>query len=260
MFSGRQNDPIPVSNLFELFAQCNERYFDGELEPTEGFVLRFTRSVKLSGCFRYCLDTSTDWAIEISGRLRDHPRALRSTMVHEMIHMLAHQRYRLTGDRSYLDEQAIPGKPFVNPSHGAFFLGEVDRLNRRWPELGISVKSTFGDHLYEPDRIAPRHLLVVTIESGSDKGMIYSLHPRATIDLERLRQTAEELHEVRAFTVLRVSGELAEGFPVLRRDNAPRKRMRRLSLRGFSQKVRDLRRHPRTLDLLASDVTHRHAA
>lgn len=249
MLAGTHTDQIPTDNLFELFMLCNARYFNGELEPSGGFTLRFTRSAKLSGCFRYCLETNTDWAIEISGRLRDHPRALRSTMVHEMIHMLAHQRFRKTGDRFCLDEQEIPGKPFVNAGHGAFFLGELDRLNRQWPELGITVKSTFGDHLYELDKIAPVHLLVVTLESASGRGMIYRLHPKAPLDVERLEQTAVELHSVRDIAVLRVSGELAEGYPTLRRDNAPRAQMRRLSLRNFHQKVDSLCRHPATLGL-----------
>ena len=242
-------DPIPTNDLSELFNFCNQQYFNNELEPSDGFALRFTRSVKLFGCFRYCLETSIDWAIEISGRLRDHPRALRSTMVHEMIHMLAHQRYRRTGDRLFLDEHPVPGQPFVNRGHGAFFLDQVERLNTNWPELGIAVKSLFGNHLYELDRIPPRHLLVVTIDADQDRGMIYGLHPKAEVDLDRLWRTAETLHYVKHVTVLRVSGQLAEGFPVLRKDNAPPARMRRLSLRQFSKKVEDLLSHPMTVDL-----------
>lgn len=238
---------IPTDNLFELFELCNKRYFAGELAPSEGFVLRFTRSVKLSGCFRYCLQSNTDWSIDISERLRQHPRALRSTMVHEMIHMLAHQRYRVSGDEYFLDKQKVPGHPFVNPGHGAFFLGELERLNDLWPELSISVKSTYGDHLYEQDFIPARHLLVVTIESDRNKGMIYSLHPKAPIDSMKLQQTAETLHEVRDWTILQVSGELAEGFPQLRKDNAPRARMRRLSLRNFREKIQALCSHPATV-------------
>lgn len=250
MLTGFQRELIPTGNLFELFMLCNNLYFNGELKPSDGFALRFTRSVKLSGCFRFCRQTRTDWAIEVSSRLRDHPRALRSTMVHEMIHMLAHQRYRLTGDQRYLDEFQVEGEPFVNPGHGAFFLGELDRLNRRWPELGITVKSTFGDQLYERDRIAPRHLLVVTIDSRADKGMIYSLHPAAALDMTRLEQTANELHDAENLAVLKVSGELAEGYPMLRKDNAPRRRMRCLTLRDFGKKLRALRSHPATVDLL----------
>jgi hypothetical protein len=252
MLLGIASDPIPTTELSELFQFCNDRYFSGELDPSEGFVLRFNRSVKLFGCFRYCLETNVDWAIEISGRLRDHPRALRSTMVHEMIHMLAHQRFRRTGNRRYLDEHRIPGQPFVNRGHGAFFLGELERLNRCWPELGISVKSSFGNHLYELGRIRPRHLLVVSIANSNDKGMIYALHPSAPVDVERLNKTAQGLHDVEDFTVLRVSGELAEGFPVLRKDNAPRVRMRRLSLRGFKDKVQTLRNHAMTIDIMES--------
>lgn len=101
-------DPISTENLIELFTSYNTRYFGDELIPSNGFILRFSRSVRLSGCFRYCLKTNTDWAIDISGRLRDHPRALRSTLVHEMIHMLAHQRFRQSGDRAYLDEHEAP--------------------------------------------------------------------------------------------------------------------------------------------------------
>lgn len=237
----------------------NQRYFRGELIPSAAFGLRYSRSVRLSGCFRFCLETSRDWGIEISARLKAHPRALRSTLVHEMIHMLAHQRYRRSGDHFFLDQVPVAGQPFVNSGHGAFFLAELDRLNRGWPELGLSVKSHFGDHLYERELIAPRHLLLITFESDQDKGMIYSLHPRARLDFPRLEQTAHQLHPVRHFSVLRVSGELAEGFPSLRRDNAPRARMRRMSLRGFSDKALLLRNHPETEDLLEG-VGQRQAA
>lgn len=252
MTSGFLAGHIPADNLPLLFQYCNARYFDGAIVPSPGFRLRFSRSVRLSGCFRFCLETSTDWIIEISGRLRDHPRALRSTMVHEMIHMLAHQRFRETGDRFWLDEQPTPGKPFTNAGHGAFFLGEMERLNLQWPELGVAVKSTFGNYLYERERIAPVRLLLITLDQAKGKGMVYRLHPEAELAPARLFHTARELHGAVNVQVVQVAGELAEGFPALRKDNAPRAGMKIRSLRGFDDKVSELLAHAETRELLGT--------
>ncbi len=238
--------------LGELFQTYNQRYFNNELVPSEGFSLRFSRSTQLFGCYRYDLKTHEDWAIDISYRLADHPRALRSTLVHEMIHMLAHQKYRETGNAFYLDEHPVAGEPFVNADHGAYFLGEVERLNRQWPELHIAVTSHFGNHLYEHDRIPPRHLLVVTLKSG--RGMIYGLHSKAAIDISQLQRTAAQLHDPAGIYVLRVRGELAEGFPVLRKDNRAPARMKPLSLRGFEDVAGSLRGHPETVTLFADEL------
>ncbi|WP_166260129.1 SprT-like domain-containing protein [Marinobacter salicampi] len=251
---------IPTQDLQALFELCNERYFDGYLVPSSGFRLRFSRSVKLSGCFHYCLASSEDWGIDISQRLKDHPFALLSTMVHEMIHMLAHQLFRETGSREYLDEQALPGQPFTNRGHGAFFMACLERLNQRFAELRITIKSTFGDSLYDLSKISRERLLLISIrdasiagasnpEQSSSKGMIYRLDPKAELDWDRLAKTAEELHGSREIRVLSVAGHRAEGFPVLRRDNGARRNMRLRSLRNFSAKVMMLLDAPQTDEL-----------
>lgn len=251
---------IPTQDIQGLFDLCNERYFGGYLVPSPGFRLRFSRSVKLSGCFHYCLASSEDWGIDVSQRLKDHPFALLSTMVHEMIHMLAHQLYRETGDREYLDQRALPGKPFTNRGHGAFFTACLERLNQRFPELRITIKSTFGDFLYDHSKISRERLLLIPIRSApvsaasnpersQSKGMIYRLHPKAELDWDRLAQTAEELHGSREVRVLSVAGHQAEGFPVLRRDNGARRNMRLRSLRNFSAKVMMLLNAPQTDEL-----------
>lgn len=231
---------IPTVELSALFDHCNKLYFNNELQLSPGFQLTFSRSVRLSGCFTYCLETHQDWGIEISQRLQAHPRALLSTLVHEMVHMLAHQRFRKTGNTALLDEAPRPGEPFVNPGHGAFFLRQLERLNREFPALGLTVKSTFGDHLYDHSKIAPVRLLLVFISRSEGKGMVYRLHPQAPLDWGRLETTAAEIHGVSDIKLVEVPGHLAEGFPALRRDNAPRKNMRRLSLRHFDAKVEKL--------------------
>lgn len=229
--------PVGPDELEGLFHYCNKRYFDDAIHPSPGFRLRVSKSLKLSGCFHYCLGTSTDWGIDISRRLLDHPRALLSTLVHEMIHMLAHQLYRKSADRKYLDEMPVPGKPFINPGHGAFFLKQQDRLNARYDELQISVKSVFGDQLYDPSRIAPVRLLLVDIDVPRGKGMIYRLHPKAAVDWIQLRDTARLVHNTTGIRVLHVPGRYGEGFPALRRDNRARVNMVPRSLRHFGQKV-----------------------
>src|SRR5690606_34545090 len=114
-------EEIPSDDLQALFDLCNARYFNGAIVASADFRLRFSRAVKLFGSFSFSLETHEDWEIAISSRLREHPLAALSTMAHEMIHMLAHQKFRETGDSYYLDESEVPGQPFVNSGHGAFF-------------------------------------------------------------------------------------------------------------------------------------------
>lgn len=241
---------IPTKDLRQLFDFCNERYFAGAIVPSPGFRLRYSRSEKLSGCFTYCLQTHADWEIAIARRLRDHPLALLSTLVHEMIHMLAHQLYRNSGNADYLDECAMPGRPFENKGHGAYFFAQMARLNHDFPELGITVKSAFGDALYDSNKIPPVRLLLVTIDERLGKGMIYRMHPEAKMDWPALRSTAQQVHGATDLAVLQVPGHLAEGFPTLRKDNAARVNMKRRTLRHFSRKARELKNAPGSVHLL----------
>lgn len=240
----------PITDLKTLFELCNSRYFNNAITPSEGFSLKFSRSTKLFGCFRYCLESHTDWGIEISSRLQDHPLALVSTLVHEMIHMLAHQKFRESGDPYWLDEYPVSGKDFVNPGHGAFFLAELERLNNNFYELGIAVKTQFGDaRLYDLSKIKPERLLVVNIDRHQGKGMVYRLHDKAELNWVQLRKTAKRVHGTEDIAVLTVRGHLAEGFPCLRRDNGARVNMKPLSLRRFSKAMVELRKAAGSMEL-----------
>lgn len=231
--------PQTALDLSRLFNRYNLQYFGGQLRPSPGFRLRFTHAYKTAGCFIYCRETHVDWEIRIARHLLDHPRALRGTLVHEMIHMLAHQQYRQTGDFRYLDRSPQAGKPFINKGHGAFFLAELERLNSTHPELGLSVFSSTADPLYDRDRIPPARLLVVHIDGG-DRGMIYRLHPEAPLSWITLCDTAYCLHGTTSSLLLEVDGSLAEGFPQLRRDNRARRNMKLRALRHFNRVLSDL--------------------
>lgn len=241
--------PADAVGLWPLFEQYNRQYFRNEIRPSEGFVVRYYCGVRLFGYFSYCRESHTDWSITVSRRLRMHPRALRNTLVHEMIHMLAHQRYRETGDPYYLDGAPAAGKPFFGKGHGAFFLKTMDVLNERYPELGLEVVSHFGDHFYELDKIPPVRLLIVHSRKAAGKGMIYQLHPQSPTDWSTLRRTAQELHGSDAIEILQVAGAHAEGFPTLRKDNRARANMRIRSLRQFRRVVTDLKHMEGTLYL-----------
>lgn len=246
--------PADAACLWSLFDQYNRQYFRCEIRPSKGFVLRYYRGVRLFGYFAYCRESHTDWNITLSHRLRAHPCALRNTLVHEMIHMLAHQRFRETGDPYYLDETPVAGKPFQGKGHGGFFLETMRVLNEQTStvtegELGLEVVSYFGDHFYELDKIPPVRLLIVHFRNTAGKGMIYQLHPQAPTDWSTLRETAQELHGSDAIEILQVAGAHAEGFPTLRKDNRARINMRVRSLRHFSRTVADLKRAEDTLYL-----------
>lgn len=235
--------PIPglEIDLRSLFNRCNHHYFQGFIHPSEGFALKFYRGEKLFGYFSYCRETHQDRSITVSRRLRHHPRALRNTLVHEMIHMLAHQRYRTTGDAYFLDLSPAVGHSFVDRGHGAFFLATMSELNRRHPELGLAVVSYFGDEFYEQDKIDPVRLMIVHIDRDNDKGMVYRLHPQAALNWSRLRDVAVEIHASSDIELLQVAGANAEGFPTLRRDNGSRINMKARSLRNFGTTVRGLK-------------------
>lgn len=241
--------PVDTTCLRSLFDQYNHRYFQGRIRPSEGFVLRYYRGVRLFGYFSYCLETHTDWNISLSQRLRAHPRALRNTLVHEMIHMLAHQRFRETGEVCYLDLTPLDDAPFLGKGHGAFFLGAMRRLNEQHPELGLSVTSHFGDHFYELEKIPPERLLIVHSAKVAGKGMMYRLHPQAATDWPTLRETARELHGSDTIEVLQVAGAHAEGFPSLRRDNRARVNMRVRTLLQFLPTLAALKRAKGTIYL-----------
>ena len=234
--------PAAAACLWSLFDRYNHQYFRGALRPSEGFVLRYYRGVRLFGYFSYCRESHTDWNITISERLRVHPRALRNTLVHEMIHMLAHQRYRETGDPYYLDLAPVAGKPFLGKGHGAFFTDTMRALNEQNPELGLEVASHFGDDFYELDRIDPVRLLIVHFRDRAGNGMIYRLHPRAAVEWSILRATAQALHGSDVIEILQVAGAHAEGFPALRKDNRARANMRVRKLRHFRRTISELKR------------------
>lgn len=236
-----------VPNLQQLFTEYNQTYFAEQIIPSLDFILRFSNTEKFAGWFTYCPETHEDWTITVARRLKDHPRALRSTLVHEMIHMLAHQRFRETADEYYLDLLPQADQPFINKGHGAFFFSEMNRLNRLFPELGLTIISCFGDALYEVEKIPPARLLVVSINKALGKGMIYRLHENAPIDWETLQSTAHLLHDSRDISVIQVAGPLAEGFPYLRKDNLPRANMKRLSLRNFVPTLNKLRADSNTV-------------
>lgn len=227
--------------LRSLFDQYNRQYFQKQIIPSVGFSLKLFRGEKLFGYFSYCRESHTDWNITVSKRLCDHPRALRNTLVHEMIHMLAHQRYRETGDPYYLDLHPSPGKIFKGRGHGDFFLAVKKALNQRHPELGLSVVSRFGDKYYEPEKIDPVRLLIVHTDRQRQKGMVYRLHPAASNDWCQLRATARKVHRSDDIVLIQVAGADAEGFPSLRKDNGARINMKVRSLRNFKETVRYLK-------------------
>lgn len=248
-------ETITEAHLWELFKYYNRCYFGNNLIPSSGFCLKFSRITRVFGYFSFCLETHVDWNISISLRLRHHPKALRDTLIHEMIHMLAHQRYRETGDKKFLDLGPVEGASFFNRGHGAFFYSEMNRLNHNYSELNLKVVSYFGDHTYQKDKIPPVRLLVAHLDRKAEKGMIYRLHPEASLDWKLLRETIRETHGSEDIAVLQVAGACAEGFPALRRDNRARKNMKVRSLRAFKSVLARFERHPETLRLINSSNT-----
>ena len=262
--------------LVALFAAYNREYFQNELRPSAGFRLRFSRGEKLFGYFAFCLNTHEDWNITVARRLQDHPRALRSTLVHEMLHMLAHQRYRTTGDEYFLDLAPAEGSPFYSRGHGGFFVGEMERLKRRFtvqgrprrpmaairrfPELALSITSHYGNELYDAERIPPARLLLIHLDRKKGQGMIYRLHRDASLDWKALRQTARRVHGSDDVALLQVAGAHGEGFPALRRDNGARLNMKVRRLRNFATVVGSLLHAKGTVHLGEFPVFGRPAA
>lgn len=243
-------DPVNCIQLQAMFDLCNERYFNGTLQPSADFSVNYFQSQRQLGRFRYCRETHLDLGIEVASRLKDHPRALRSALVHEMIFMLAHQSFRETGDASFLDEEPLYGHLFIEPGLGAFFLAQMDYLNLAFPELCLTVKPRFGSgSLFDQNRIPSARLLAVYLNRDEDTGLLYRLHPRATTEWQRLRETAHQCEGNGEILLLRVSGALAEDFPILRKDNRPRGNHYPAFISDFDIVVQEIRDHRLTAEI-----------
>ena len=244
-------DPIHHSDLLALFERCNERYFNNALQYGPSFRVRYSAAERQIGRFRSCRHSYEPLAIELSARLGDHPRALRSIMVHQMIHMLALQSYRTSGDETFLDREPLYGHLFIEPGIGAFFLAQLEHLNLQHPELCLTVKPRFGSgSLFEQSRIPSARLVVIPTDPQHNTGIIYRLHDKAPLRWRELREMAWLHHNAADIQVLRVAGAIAEAYPVLRKDNRPRVNHRARPETDFDVLVQELRDHRLTAELL----------
>lgn len=243
-------DPIDCNNLQAQFDLCNARYFSGTLYGDDSFIVRYSAAERQMGRFRYCPDTHQPLAIELSSRLREHPKALRSILVREMISMLALQSYRETGDDTFLDREPLYGHLFIEPGIGAFFLAQLEHLNLQFPELGLTVKPRFGSgSLFDQSRIPAARLVLIATSPTDNTGVIYRLHDKAPTQWRELREMAWLHHNAHDISVLRVAGALAEAYPVLRKDNQPRANSRARQETEFDLAVQELRDHRLTSEL-----------
>ncbi|MGM0570162.1 hypothetical protein [Marinobacter sp.] len=248
-------DPIACNNLRALFDLCNERYFNQALRPGDNFTVRYGNTGHSLARLRIGPGTHTPCAMDLSARLKDHPLALRSILVREMIPMLGRQCYRETGDNRFLDQAPLYGHLFIEPGIGAFFLAQMEHLNLAFPELGLTVKPRFGSgSLFDQRRIPTARVLVVPVNALANTGIIYRLHDRAPTDWKRLRETAWLHHGAHEVQLLKVAGALAETWPVLRKDNQPRANQRPRLEDNFDLLVQELRDHRLTAELRATDI------
>ena len=248
-------DPIPGNNLRAQFDLCNERYFNGTLRSGEDFTFRYSTAERQLGRFRYSTESRRPLAIELSSRLREHPRALRSAMVREMIPMLALQSYRDTGDDMFLDREPLHGHLFIEPGIGAFFLAQLEHLNLQFPELCLTIKPRFGSgSLFDQSRIPTARLVIIPAGPVNNAGVIYRLHDKAPIQWKQLREMAWLNHGAPTISLLRVCGALAEEFPVLRKDNQPRANTRVRMEPDFDLVVQEIRDHRLTAELAAPEA------
>lgn len=245
-------DPIDCHNLQALFALCNRRYFNGTLQYSDDFIVRYSAAERQMGRFRYCSETRQPLAIELSSRLRDHPLALRSILVRQMIPMLALQSYRDTGDDTFLDRAPLYGHLFIEPGIGAFFLAQMEHLNLQFPELCLTVKPRFGSGaLFNQSLVPTARLVVIPSDPVTNTGYIYRLHDKAPTRWRELREMAWLHHNAHDISVLRVAGALAEAYPVLRKDNQPRANTRAWLETDFDLVIQELRDHRLTAELTA---------
>ncbi|GGY75152.1 hypothetical protein [Marinobacter zhanjiangensis] len=248
-------DPIDCDNLQALFDLCNGRYFNGTLRCSDAFTVSYSAAERQMSRFRYCTDTGQPLAIDLSYRLRDHPRALRSILVREMIPMLALQCYRDTGDVTFLDREPLYGHLFIEPGLGAFFLAQMEHLNLQFPELCLTVKPRFGSgSLFDQNRIPTARLVIIPTDPANNAGVIYRLHDKAPTHWRALREMAWLHHNAHDISILRVSGALAEAYPLLRKDHQPRANARAHPETDFDLVVQELRDHRLTAELKATGV------
>src|SRR5690554_2134305 len=247
-------DAIVCNDLRALFDLCNERYFNQALQPGNDFTLRYGNTGQALARLRTCRGTSAPRAIDLNPRLRDHPLALRSALVREMIPMLGRQSFLETGDARFLDQEPLHGHFFIESGIGAFFLAQMEYLNIAFPELCLTVKPRFGSgSLFDQRRIPPARVLVIPVDTVADRGVVYRLHDSAPVDWKQLRDMARQHYGADSIQLLKVAGAVAEAFPVLRKDNQPRANQRPRPEDNVDPLVQELRDHRLTAELHSAE-------
>jgi hypothetical protein len=123
-------------DLSELFEECNQQYFNGELLPIHSIYWSSRLKLMVARASLVEINDEHKITLGLSYHIADDPVRCKSVMVHEQIHVLAYQKYLQTGNEMYLDLEGNGIEGFT-PGHGEFFHRIASVLNSHHPELNI---------------------------------------------------------------------------------------------------------------------------
>lgn len=144
-------DPTVMYDFPELYQEFNQKFFDGDMpnlplnpyKDKDGDLAFWTPAIKWSGrmtrtygVFQPMSKYSCGGRITISKRLAPDPVAMKSTFIHEMIHM-------------YL---SYHGMDDGIKGHGPNFIKQAIRINRKLKELNLPYRINFYDREVTVDR------------------------------------------------------------------------------------------------------------
>lgn len=135
---------IPT-DLYSLYAFCNERYFNNEL-PKDVELNWSSRMIRKLGVAKPNTGVFGDkHHITLSDKLMGSPIKLLGVMTHEMLHIKQFHMSEIHNQSKYLDNyRSTPSflkkKSDVTPGHGVYFHKWKDELNSKFTELNIQTK------------------------------------------------------------------------------------------------------------------------
>lgn len=161
-----------TEDLKALHQWCNEKYWDGLL-PSDIPVEWNTRLLKTTGRMIRKYRGNEPYKIELSDSIRGDSESIINVLVHEQIHLWQHHMADQKNDLSYRDIEREPGHPYKNRGHGRYFYHHMNRLNRDFPELKITVVDDAVVNLDQPSNEVFHGLKIDIAYNGRTESAIF---------------------------------------------------------------------------------------
>lgn len=231
--------PTPVSerDLRAAFAAINRDHFGGTLpaDTQVVFSAQLRRAIGRAQHKYARRSGSHHYRISIARSIDRDPAEVINTLVHEMIHIEQYVRSVREADERYLDKQPVPGRPFTNRGHGAFFHRRSSELETAGFEINVRADSR---ELQSDERT--RH--GICIELGMGRSALFETPAPARELRARLIPALQRLYrglDIARITPFESTDPLVGRMPRITRRGVPRQTQRAIIHR--ERFLRDLR-------------------